>query len=71
MRGSVRAVAVVSDGRRFTQDMEAVFGPRLSRGVVENTVFRVAPQDFMNGVCTHIVQLNEHTKKLDYYTGVL
>jgi ATP-binding cassette subfamily F protein 2 len=46
-------------------------------------------QDFMNGVCTHIVRcrrgvprptetsrvdgvshrLNEHTKKLDYYTG--
>merc|ERR1711943_15939 len=25
--------------------------------------------DFMNGVCTHIVRLNEHTKKLDYYTG--
>ena len=26
-------------------------------------------QDFMNGVCTHIVRLNEHTKKLAYYTG--
>uniref|UniRef100_A0A7S3JZW6 ABC transporter domain-containing protein n=1 Tax=Aureoumbra lagunensis TaxID=44058 RepID=A0A7S3JZW6_9STRA len=26
-------------------------------------------QDFMNTVCTHIIRLNEHTKKLDYYTG--
>ncbi len=26
-------------------------------------------QDFMNGVCTHLIRLNEHTKKLDYYSG--
>ena len=37
--------------------------------MVENTVFCFSFQDFMNGVCTHIVRLNEHTKKLDYYTG--
>ena len=23
----------------------------------------------MNGVCTHVVRLNVHSKKLDYYTG--
>ncbi|KAJ8603200.1 hypothetical protein CTAYLR_003813 [Chrysophaeum taylorii] len=26
-------------------------------------------QDFMNTVCTHVIRLNPHTKKLDYYTG--
>jgi ATP-binding cassette subfamily F protein 2 len=26
-------------------------------------------QDFLNNVCSHIVHLDHHTKKLDYYRG--
>ena len=51
-------------------DMEAVFWLEDYLAGWSKILFFVShSQDFMNGVCTHIVRLNEHTKKLDYYTG--
>ena len=51
-------------------DMEAVFWLEDYLAQWSKILFFVShSQDFMNGVCTHIVRLNEHTKKLDYYTG--
>ena len=51
-------------------DMEAVFWLEDYLAGGSKILFFVShSQDFMNGVCTHIVRLNEHTKKLDYYTG--
>ena len=51
-------------------DMEAVFWLEDYLAQWSKILFFVShSQDFMNGVCTHLVRLNEHTKKLDYYTG--
>ena len=92
MRESTRLVSEprsCRDGVRATQDMEAVFWLEDYLAGWSKILFFVShSQDFMNGVCTHIVRcrrgvpeittssdgdvsrrLNEHTKKLDYYTG--
>ena len=51
-------------------DMEAVFWLEEYLANWTKILFVVShSQDFMNGVCTHIVRLNEHTKSLEYYTG--
>ncbi|KAJ1454500.1 P-loop containing nucleoside triphosphate hydrolase protein [Pelagophyceae sp. CCMP2097] len=51
-------------------DMEAVFWLEDYLASWKKMLFFVShSQDFMNGVCTHVIRLNEHTKKLDYYAG--
>ena len=73
IRESMRLVDVQRQRRDCicsTQDMEAVFWLEDYLAGWSKILFFVShSQDFMNGVCTHIVRLNEHTKKLDYYTG--
>lgn len=51
-------------------DMEAVFWLEDYLAGWNKILFMTShSQDFMNGVCTHVVRLNEHTKQLEYYTG--
>ena len=70
VRESTRLPRQFRDGVVPTQDMEAVFWLEDYLAGWSKILFFVShSQDFMNGVCTHIVRLNEHTKKLDYYTG--
>lgn len=51
-------------------DMEAVIWLEEYLAEWQKILFFVShSQDFMNGVCTHIVRLDQQYKKLRYYTG--
>ncbi|KAH8066230.1 ATPase [Aureococcus anophagefferens] len=65
-----RPTCLVLDEPTNHLDMDAVFWLEdYLASWTKILLFVSHSQDFMNGVCTHLIRLNEHTKKLDYYSG--
>lgn len=66
----LQPMCLILDGPTSHLDMEAVFWLEDYLSNWKKILFFVShSQDFMNEVCTNIIRLNPHTKKLEYFTG--